>query len=305
MHDRMSRGDSRNPVGCLPLLHQKLSGIPLSPKQSRRPGALDSSCIRIPRPAVINRKNGDFDPENAKTHSRLDQLVQTRTARLEPLNAGSEPGTAGSGRRQRGRRASSSPTLSHEIRTPMNAVSALAHLALNSGLDPRQRNYMWARSAGRPASARVINDVSRFLESGSGKMEVDRVEMNLHQVLDNVANLTARKGCRQRGSNWFRHRPQRTGRADRRPAARQSGADQLCEQRRQVPSNGRNRHRRQLPGGVRRCVAAALSVRDTGISLTKAQQTGCSRVFRRQMRRRRASMAGAASGWRSANHQPS
>ncbi|MBO9716072.1 MAG: response regulator [Pseudoxanthomonas sp.] len=79
--------------------------------------------------------------------------------------------------------------MSHEIRTPMNAIIGMSHLALQTGLDKRQRNYIEkVRRAGENLLG-IINDILDFSKIEAGKMSVEQVDFSLDDVLDNLANL--------------------------------------------------------------------------------------------------------------------
>ncbi|NCT83326.1 MAG: response regulator [Comamonadaceae bacterium] len=79
--------------------------------------------------------------------------------------------------------------MSHEIRTPMNAVLGMAHLALQTGLDARQRDYLnKIQGAGQHLLA-IINDILDFSKIEAGRMELERVEFDLEAVLENLAML--------------------------------------------------------------------------------------------------------------------
>jgi signal transduction histidine kinase/CheY-like chemotaxis protein len=79
--------------------------------------------------------------------------------------------------------------MSHEIRTPMNAISGMAHLALRTDLDARQRDYLTKidRSAGNLLG--IINDILDFSKIEAGKMTVEEVEFDLTEVLDEVVQI--------------------------------------------------------------------------------------------------------------------
>jgi len=79
--------------------------------------------------------------------------------------------------------------MSHEIRTPMNAILGLAHLALKTGLTPRQRDYLEKIHAAGNSLLGIINDVLDFSKIEAGKLELESVPFNLDDVLDNLAGL--------------------------------------------------------------------------------------------------------------------
>jgi CheY-like chemotaxis protein len=81
--------------------------------------------------------------------------------------------------------------MSHEIRTPMNAILGMAHLALRADLNARQHNYVSKIERSAKTLLGVINDILDFSKIEADKIELERTEFPLADVLDDVANLVA------------------------------------------------------------------------------------------------------------------
>ena len=79
--------------------------------------------------------------------------------------------------------------MSHEIRTPMNAIIGMSHLALQTGLDTRQRNYIEKVHRSAENLLGVIDDILDFSRIEAGKLSLERVPFRLEEVLEHLVNL--------------------------------------------------------------------------------------------------------------------
>ncbi|MGM9489294.1 response regulator [Ideonella sp. YS5] len=111
----------------------------------------------------------------------LERRVSERTEQLERAQHAAEVAT----------RAKSEflANMSHEIRTPMNAILGMSYLALQGGLDARQRNYVEKVHGAAESLLGVINDILDFSKIEAGKLEIETVAFQLGDVLDQLANL--------------------------------------------------------------------------------------------------------------------
>ena len=79
--------------------------------------------------------------------------------------------------------------MSHEIRTPMNSIIGMSYLALQTGLDHRQRNYIQNVLNSAESLLAIINDILDFSKIEAGKVELERAPFYLQDILNDVANV--------------------------------------------------------------------------------------------------------------------
>lgn len=79
--------------------------------------------------------------------------------------------------------------MSHEIRTPLNAIIGLSHVALGSNPDARQQTYLEKIRGSGEHLLEIINDILNFSRMEAGKLELDRTEFFVEQLIDKSLDL--------------------------------------------------------------------------------------------------------------------
>jgi len=79
--------------------------------------------------------------------------------------------------------------MSHEIRTPMNSVMGFSELALDNELPPKIREYLVNIRSNTEWLLEIINDILDLSKIESGKMELENIPFDLHELFNSCRTL--------------------------------------------------------------------------------------------------------------------
>lgn len=83
--------------------------------------------------------------------------------------------------------------MSHEIRTPLNAIIGFSNLALRTEMTPKQYDYLQKIQNQGISLLGIINDILDFSKIEAGKLEMERIDFDLDDVLNTVASIVSHK----------------------------------------------------------------------------------------------------------------
>ncbi|MBN2011831.1 response regulator [candidate division KSB1 bacterium] len=125
-----------------------------------------------------------FRTINIKRKNRLlEQKVAERTEELNKAKISAESASKS--------KSEFLANMSHEIRTPMNGIIGMTELALGMVHESQPREYMKIAKFSAESLLALLNDILDFSKIEASKLELEKIDFNLRDLLENTVTTMA------------------------------------------------------------------------------------------------------------------
>ena len=161
--------------------------------------------------------------------------------------------------------------MSHEIRTPMNSIMGFSELAMDGETSPKTRDYLSKIQTNAEWLLQIINDILDISKIESGKMELENIPFNMHELFTNCRTLIMPKAD-EKGINLQFYAEPSIGKiplGD--PTRLRQVLVNLLSNAIKFTNMGTVKVLAEIKGKTEKTVTVRFEIRDSGIGMTSEQ----------------------------------
>ncbi|MCL2763456.1 MAG: ATP-binding protein, partial [Treponema sp.] len=167
-------------------------------------------------------------------------------------------------------------TMSHEIRTPMNSIIGFSELAMDDQIPPLTKDYLGKIHESAEGLLLIINDILDISKIESGKMEMDNIPFDMHNVLSNCRSLIMPKAIEKKLTLYFYAEPSMGKRPLGDPMRLRQVLVNILSNAVKFTNTGTIKLIVQIKEKTENSITMGFEIKDSGIGMTREQIT---RIF--------------------------